>query len=63
MKPLRPGTTNLTIESATHDTELFEIRKTPPFGRNPALELVAVVLKKMVWPKLQSLERQRKVLG
>ena len=44
LKSLISGTTNLTVESAIHDIELFEIRKTPPFGRNPALELVAVVL-------------------
>ena len=58
----RPGTINLTVESATHDIELFEIRKTAPFDRNPALELVAVAPQGVIRPQLQSLEGQRKVL-
>ena len=64
IKPLSTGTTNLTVESAFHGIELFEICKTSPFGRNPTLELVVVVvLIPLVRPELQGLERQRKVLG
>ena len=37
-------TERLTVEAAFHDIELFEICKTPPFGRNLTLELVVVLV-------------------
>ena len=57
------GAGRLTAEAAFHDTQFYEICKTPPFGRNPTLELVAVLVEINIGPKLQNLERQREVLG
>ena len=47
----------LTVEVAFYDIEFFEIWKTRPFGRNPALELVVVGSIWVVGPELQRLER------
>ena len=43
MKPLRPGAEQLTVEDAVGHLELLEVRKSAPFRRDFASEVVRAV--------------------